>query len=75
MLIEVIPLELKKMWKVSWFFSFGSVFYDRMLYQNYKRDKGWYDAKICPYQAFLLEPLRRFTKVAYSSREAVGALG
>ena len=36
--------------------GFGKVFSDHMFVMNYKEDLGWYDARIVPYQPFLLDP-------------------
>lgn len=36
--------------------SFGKVFTDRMFMMWYSPDRGWHDAKICPYQSIELDP-------------------
>lgn len=36
--------------------SFGTAFTDHMFIMDYAKDKGWYDARIVPYQSFELDP-------------------
>ena len=36
--------------------GFGSIFTDHMFVMHYDVNKGWYDAKICRYQNFSLDP-------------------
>lgn len=36
--------------------SFGRIFTDHMFQMSWDREKGWHDAKICPYQNFSMDP-------------------
>ena len=36
--------------------GFGNYFTDHMFVMNYTEGKGWYDARIIPYQNFSLDP-------------------
>src|SRR5512137_2831771 len=36
--------------------GFGKIFTDRMLLVEWKKEKGWFDARIKPYEPFVLDP-------------------
>lgn len=52
----VLAKELKQKPQDESQLGFGRIFTDYMFTMNYKEGKGWYDAKICPYENFSLSP-------------------
>ena len=57
--IKVLPLSPEKMKnKIAdeSQLGFGKYFTDRMLLVEWKTGQGWYDARIKPYEPFVLDP-------------------
>ena len=59
MLIEVLPLapeQMKQKVADETQLGFGRLFTDRMLLVEWTADKGWHNARIKPYEPFMLDP-------------------
>ncbi len=55
--LEIIKAKsLKKKPEDETKLGFGKLFTDYMFTMQYKKGKGWYDAKICPFEDFSLSP-------------------
>lgn len=54
--IQVELSATKKEKPLSDQLEFGKEFTDHMFIMDYKKDKGWYDARIVPYQPITLDP-------------------
>ncbi len=54
--LHIVPLDPAQQKPVPKELGFGNVFTNRMFSQHYAPDQGWHDAKIGPYEPFLLYP-------------------
>lgn len=54
--IKIIPLKEQEKKPIPTEIGFGSDFSNRMFMQEYDRNRGWHDARICPYAPLSLDP-------------------
>jgi len=54
--VEKVPEEQRRTKPAQEALGFGRHFTDHMFLMKWNRQEGWHDARICPYQNFVLDP-------------------